>query len=125
MRHLMPLYNVAQANIMFAKQKNKVLLATQLQSISAIDALNFYENKLKIKKIKSAEGTITYIKTSYDIFDILNSQSIRPTGWKKAICRENIGLVAVFFDSPIENLIKIKVTDGTTSYRFEKKNWIS
>lgn len=77
---------LTKAHVQFFKQKMKVRLATQLLSNSVADALQFCEQKLKLPQFQGCSGTINFIRSLNDLFDILNSHSMRPPGWKKDMC---------------------------------------
>lgn len=81
----------------------KVRLATQLLSDSVADALEHCAD-LKIPEFQGSEGTINFIRLINSVFDVLNSRSIRPPGWKKAIFSGNIGLVEALFEGAIAYL---------------------
>lgn len=103
---------ITKAHVYFAKQKMKVRLATQLLSNSVADALEFCNSELKLKAFKNCEGTVSFIKLLNDVFDILNSHSIRPPGLKKAMCPQNIGLIEVLFEGAIGYIRGLKLPSG-------------
>lgn len=103
---------ISKAHILFQKQKMKVKLATQLFSNSVADALEYCRSKLKINEFEDSAGTINFINLMNDIFDVLNSHSIRPPGWKKAMCPENIGLVKALFDSATHYIASLRFLSG-------------
>lgn len=103
---------MTKAHLYFAKQKMKVRLATQLLSNSVADALEFCQKELRLYGFEDCEGTINFIRILNDVFDVLNSCSIRPPGWKKAICPENIGLVEAFFEGAISYISNLKFPSG-------------
>lgn len=74
---------IGKAHILFEKQTLKVKLATQQLSNSVADALEFCSSTLQIEKVKECEGTVNFINIMNNIFDILNSHSIRLPGLKK------------------------------------------
>lgn len=61
----------------------KVKLATQLLSSSVADALEYCRSELKLKQFEECSGTVNYINIMNDVFDVLNSHSIRPPGFKQ------------------------------------------
>lgn len=101
-----------KAHIFFQKQKMKVKLATQLFSSSVADALEYCWTDLKIKIFEDCAGTISFINLMNDVFDILNSHSIRPPGFKKAMCPSNIGLITALFESATVYLMHLKLSSG-------------
>lgn len=103
---------IGKAHILFEKQKMKVKLATQLFSSSVADALSFCCNNLKIKDFEHCGGTVNFINMMNDVFDILNSHSIRPPGWKKAMCPQNIGLIRALFESASDYINSLKLSSG-------------
>ncbi|CAB3242047.1 unnamed protein product [Arctia plantaginis] len=90
----------------------KVKLATQLFSSSVADALEFCRNQLKLKRFEDCSGTVNFINIMNHVFDVLNSHSIRPPGWKKAMCPQNIGFIRALFESTIEYLKSLKLITG-------------
>lgn len=103
---------LTKAHLMFDKQKMKVRLATQLLSNSVADALHYCENELKLKKFEGCTATVNFIRIVNDVFDVLNSHSVRPPGWKKAVCPENIGLIEALFEGAITYFRNLKLQSG-------------
>lgn len=89
-------HKITKSHIMYETQKMKVRLATQLLSSSVADALEHCRSSLLFKEFQDCDGTINFINILNNVFDILNSHSIRPPGFKKAMCPENIGLIRAF-----------------------------
>lgn len=102
---------LTKAHILYQKQKMKVRLATQLLSDSVADALEHCAD-LKIPEFQGCEGTINFIRLINSVFDVLNSRSIRPPGWKKAIFSGNIGLVKALFEGAIAYLQNLMLPSG-------------
>ncbi|CAH2088929.1 unnamed protein product [Euphydryas editha] len=80
---------LSKAHVEFATQKMKVRLATQLFSNSVADALEFCEYNLKLSQFQGCSLTAQFIRIFNNVFDCLNSRSLRPPGWKKAIFFEH------------------------------------
>ena len=78
-----------RTHIEFHKQKMKVKLATQLFSASVADALQYCNEKMKLKAFKDCEATVAFIRLVDSAFDILNSRNPLGQGSKKPINREN------------------------------------
>lgn len=104
---------ITKAHIYFHKQKMKVKLAAQLLSESVADALEFCSKELSLEGFEECEGTIYFIRILNNIFDVLNSCSVRPAGWKKAICASNYGLVEALFECATNYISTLKFPDGT------------
>lgn len=56
-----------------------------------------------------------------DVFDALNSHSIRPPGWKKAMCPQNIGFIRALFEGAIANINSLKLTSGDLLVQSRRK----
>lgn len=81
------------AHVNYFKQKMKVRLATQIFSKSVADSLLFCKDNLMLKEFELCNGTIQFLLNFNDLFDILNSKSMRQAGLKQAINSENINLI--------------------------------
>uniref|UniRef100_A0A2A4JJZ8 THAP-type domain-containing protein n=1 Tax=Heliothis virescens TaxID=7102 RepID=A0A2A4JJZ8_HELVI len=112
---------ITKAHLYFTKQKMKVRLATQLLSNSVADALEFCNVELQLSSFRDCEGTINFIRIMNDVFDVLNSCSIRPPGWNKAICQENFGLVEALFEGAIGYIQKLKFPSGDLVVKSRRK----
>lgn len=112
---------IGKAHILFEKQKMKVKLATQLFSSSVADALEFCCNRIKMKEFEQCSGTVNFINIMNDIFDVLNSHSIRPPGWKKAMCPQNIGFIRALFESAIAYINTLKLASGDLLVQSRRK----
>lgn len=103
---------ITKAHIAFEKQKMKVRLATQLFSSSVADALEYCRSQLSMQQFQDCEGTINFINIMNNVFDVLNSHSIRPPGLKKAMYPGNIGIIRALFDSATEYIKKLVFQSG-------------
>lgn len=63
----------------------KVKLATQLLSRSVADALNFCKYNLNLPAFVGVDATVKFIEIFNDVFDILNTRSIKCIGKKKCV----------------------------------------
>lgn len=70
-------------HIHYKKQKMKVRLAAQVFSKSVADALRVLKDDVKLPDFKDCGQTIYFIELFNDLFDILNSKSIRQFSFKK------------------------------------------
>lgn len=61
----------------------KVQLAAQIFSTSVANALLFCKNHLKLEEFQSCQGTIQFLCTFNDLFDILNSKTMKQNGFKR------------------------------------------
>ncbi|KAH9636545.1 hypothetical protein HF086_014806 [Spodoptera exigua] len=103
---------IKQPHIFYHKQKMKVKLATQLFSSSLADALDYCRSELKLKEIEGCEGTANFINLMNNVFDVLNSHSIRPPGFKKAMCPANIGIISALFEGATNYFKSLKLPSG-------------
>lgn len=92
---------IRKAHIHFFKQKMKVKLAVQLLSNSVADALSYCEEELGLEEFKGCQPTCKFIRIFNNVFDILNSRSLVPPGFKKALCEKNIVLTTNFINEAI------------------------
>uniref|UniRef100_A0A1Y1K320 THAP-type domain-containing protein n=4 Tax=Photinus pyralis TaxID=7054 RepID=A0A1Y1K320_PHOPY len=76
-------------HIHFQNQKMKVKLATQLLSRSVAVALSICKDKLQMQEFKESTGTITFLDNFNNLFDIMNSRSIKQFDFKKPINANN------------------------------------
>lgn len=103
---------LSKAHVEFATQKMKVRLATQLFSNSVADALEFCEYNLKLPQFQGCSPTAQFIRIFNNVFDCLNSRSLRPPGLKKAIFCKNYGdIIQMFADINIY-IKKLKLETG-------------
>ncbi|CAG4923136.1 unnamed protein product [Colias eurytheme] len=112
---------VTKAHVFFNKQKMKVRLATQLLSESVADALEYCGKELKIAGFEDCDGTIFFVRIMNNLFDVLNSYSVRPPGWKKAICMNNYGLVEALFEKAEKYIRTLRFSDGTFVIESQRK----
>lgn len=80
------------AHINYNQQKMKVRLAAQILSRSVADSLQYCKDKLKLDDFQNADATIKFLNIFNDLFDILNSKSLKQTGFKQALCSKNISM---------------------------------
>lgn len=99
-------------HILFFKQKMKTKLATQLLSRSVADSLLFCKNVLKLETFANCGATVKFIIMMNDAFDILNSRKITATGYKKAMCKDNICTIKQFYSDFCTYIFGLKDKDG-------------
>ncbi|EZA46391.1 THAP domain-containing protein [Ooceraea biroi] len=81
------------AHIHYFNHKMKVQFAAQIFSTSVANALSFCQNTLKLKEFQCCDGTIEFLRTFNDLFDILNSRNLKQSGFKQPINEHNIELI--------------------------------
>lgn len=91
-----------KAHLNFFKQKMKVRLAVQLLSKSVADALSYCEEQLGLSEFKNCHGTVRFINIINNVFDILNSHSLVPPKYKKALFEKNIDTTRDFIFEAID-----------------------
>lgn len=101
-----------QAHVLYNKQKMKVRLAAQLLSKSVATAIYFARETLNLPEFKDSYATERFITLVNDCFDILNSRSLRPPGFKKALCEANIGMTTEFISNAIDYLKCLRFTNN-------------
>lgn len=101
-----------RAHSNFFKQKMKVRLAVQLLSESVADALEFCEEKLKLSEFRGCGATVQFIRLFNNAYDILNSRSIIPHGYKKALCPKNIETTREAIQKTIDYIKGLKFTNN-------------
>lgn len=69
-------------HVQYWRQKMKVKLAAQVFSNSVADSLK-YLLKNNVKGFEDCQATIDFLRAFNDLFDVLNSQSIRSSGKKR------------------------------------------
>ena len=60
----------------------KVKLTAQVLSASVADAIEFYDLDLNISEFKKSIATVDFLQNFYDLFEILNSRSLKHLGFK-------------------------------------------
>lgn len=100
-----------KAHLNFFKQKMKVRLAVQLLSQSVAASLSYCQDELKLEEFQGCSGTVKFIKIINDIFDILNSRSLNPPGFKKALFEKNIEITKTFIEEAIDYISNLKFND--------------
>lgn len=76
-------------HISFNNQKMKVKLATQLLSKSVAISLDFCREKLKIADFEKSSATAEFIRIFNDLFDVLNSRTLKQQGYKQPLNLKN------------------------------------
>lgn len=64
---------------------------------------------------------MVFIRIFNDVFDVLNSHSARPPGWKKAISPENVGFVEALFEGAIGYIYNLKLPSGELAVYSKRK----
>lgn len=65
------------AHVDFWKNKMKVKLAAQLLSNTVADAIDYCNEKHKFPEFKNSEETVKFIRIFNNLFDVLNSRSVK------------------------------------------------
>lgn len=99
-------------HVFFFKKKMKVKLATQLLSLSVANALIFCRDVLKLKDFENCTATVNFIKLFNDAFDILNSRTLIPYGFKGAINNDNYENILEFSKKFIYYVHNLKLNTG-------------
>ncbi|XP_072401245.1 DNA transposase THAP9 [Diabrotica undecimpunctata] len=99
-------------HVNFFNQKMKVRLAVQLLSASVADSLSYCLKELKLKEFSGCEATIKFIRITNNVFDILNSRSLRAKHFKKALCDSNIEQTKKFAQEAITYFSNLKFDNG-------------
>ena len=60
----------------------KVKLTAQVLSASVADAIEFYDLDLNISEFKKSIATVDFLQNFYDLFETLNSRSLKHLGFK-------------------------------------------
>lgn len=107
-------------HIYYKNQKMKVRLASQLFSNSVADALQFC-GELQIADFKDVAGTIGFLRTLNDLFDILNSRHMAQLHYKKPINPGNKNKVFELLEKTKFYLANIKLSDGTKAIHSPRK----
>lgn len=112
---------LSKSHVEFATQKMKVRLATQLFSNSVADALEFCESKLRLPQFQGCSPTENFIRIFNNLFDCLNSRSLRPPGWKKVLFCKNYGDVIKMFHETTTYIKKAEVGNGAVNITSRRK----
>lgn len=90
----------------------KVKLATQLFSNGVADVIEYCNLQLKIEEFKGSEGTVEFLRMFNDLFDILNSRSVKHFGFKRAACKRNIDGVQNFVKEVDNYISNLKISEA-------------
>ena len=99
-------------HIEWKQQKMKVKLAAQTLSQSVADALDFCENKLKLKEFQGCGPTINFIQFIDKSFDLLNSRSFIGKNYKAPISSSNLEDYANFVNFVCQYLSSLTDSAG-------------
>lgn len=110
-----------KAHLFFFKQKMKVKLAVQLLSASVADSLSYCEEELQLKQFKGCQSTVKFINIINNCFDILNSRSLIPPGYKKALCDKNIKITTDYIDNVINYISELRFIDNELVINSKRK----
>lgn len=100
-------------HIDYFNQKMKVRFAAQIFSTSVANAIAFCQNTLKLKEFQYCDGTIQFLRTFNDLFDILNSRNLKQHGFKQPINEHNIELIRKKLAAIKMYIVSLKTTDPT------------
>lgn len=109
------------SHIDYRNQKMKVRLAAQIFSTSVANALSFCKNNLKLKEFQFCEGTIQFLHTFNDLFDILNSRSIKQSGYKQPLNEQNKELIIKKLEQTKQYILSLKTKNGQLLIKSRKK----
>lgn len=107
-------------HIHYKKQIMKVRLATQLFSSSVADALEFCE-ELKIEDFKDSGATAKFIRYFNNLFDVLNSRSLKQPGFKQALNPKNKEETIKFLDLMCNYIANLKTVNGEKLIQSRRK----
>lgn len=107
-------------HVLYQKQTMKVRLATQLLSASVADSLDACREK-NISGFENSAATARFIRLFNDLFDILNSRTMKAKGWKRPIANFNCGDVWVFFENAERYIRNLRFTDSTLVLKSRRK----
>jgi len=76
-----------------------------------------------LKEFAYYDATIKFILMINNIFDILNSRSVKVkySKYKKAICNENITQIKTFYNNFVDYVKGLKRIDGTSILQSQRK----
>jgi DNA transposase THAP9 len=98
-------------HVNFKHHKMRVKLATQLLSKSVADSLEFCRDQLKLSSFADCGATVRFLRMFNDVFDLLNSRTMRATGFKKPLNTENIVEGLKLMDNAIEYISQLTHSD--------------
>lgn len=98
---------LTKGHIQWSDQKMKVRFAAQTLSESVAIAIDFCREK-EMSNFEGSEATSSFLKKFNNLFDILNSRSLRSFGTKKALNASNFENTKVFLLDMIEYIKDLK-----------------
>ncbi|CAG4987354.1 unnamed protein product [Colias eurytheme] len=107
-------------HVLFQKQIMKVRLATQLLSASVAESLDMCREK-NIPGFENSAATARFIRVFNDLFDILNSRTMKAKGWKRPIADFNCEDVWKFFENAEKYIRNLRFADSTLVLKSRRK----
>lgn len=108
-------------HIDYHNQKMKVQLAAQIFSTSVANALSFCQNTLKLKEFQCCNGTIEFLRTFNDLFDILNSRNCRQKGFKQPLHEQNFEQIRKKLENIKNYILSLKTHNSELLIKSRKK----
>ncbi|CAK1590177.1 unnamed protein product [Parnassius mnemosyne] len=118
--HLHLANKLKRGHLFFKNQKMKVRLATQLMSNSIADALKFC-CQLNHIEFSDVDGTVTFLKSLNNLFDVLNSWNMNQNYFKKPLYFRNKENIFNFLGEVEDYLKTLKLDDGQYVIKTNKK----
>ncbi|CAH0591438.1 unnamed protein product [Chrysodeixis includens] len=119
--HLHLANKLGKEHMEFEKNKMKVKFASQFFSNSVADALTFCETELKMDYFHNVGGTSYFLKTLNNLFDVLNSKSLKQKDYKKPLNQHNKIETFLFLENVKDYLNTLLLQDGTRVVKSSRK----
>lgn len=98
---------LTKAHMQWDKRKMNVQLACETISYSVADSMEFL--KQECDSFSEVDGTVEFIRTIKDVFNIMNSTKVNSIGFKRPISKENYVEYFTRFEQAIEYIKQLRV----------------
>jgi len=115
--------HLSQQHIQYKQQKMKVRLAVQVISASVAQALKYMREQGYLG-FEHTEATEYLLSVVDRLFDILNSRTMRCTGFKRGVDRQNANEVCVILRDSRNFLLSLQDSNGTVITRTKRRTCI-
>lgn len=100
-------------HLKFQKHKMNVRLAAQTLSSSVANAVEFLDKSMKLPSFCDSHGTVNFIRTIDQLFDMLNSRNPVAKGYKTPLCPQTKDTWEEIFMSAANYLLSLKINTPT------------
>ena len=107
-------------HLQFERHKMNVSLAAQTLSASVTDAIDFMNIVQKHPNFKGSEATVTFIRTTDRLFDLLTSRNHHGKAFKKPLTLSDMSGL----ESTVKYLLNLKSSEGEPIIKHPRKTFV-